>query len=94
MSQGQPLTNNDRWDWLISLREAATNRLSPSKSSAIKAHDGGVVTCSALKRRYSDVIKIAAYNDNDVMEKTKPLPKLGTNLTLVLENTDPPLREN
>ncbi|KAL9638430.1 MAG: hypothetical protein Q9164_001546 [Protoblastenia rupestris] len=67
MSQGQPLTDNDRWDWLISLREAATSRLSPSKSSATKAHDGVVVTCSALKRRYRDVIRIAAYHDNDVM---------------------------
>ena len=67
MSQGQPLTDNDRWGWLIQLREEATNRLSPSKSSQTKAHDGVVVTCSALKRRYRDVIRIAAYNDNDVM---------------------------
>jgi len=67
MAHGQPLSDNDRWDWLISLREAATNRVSPSKSSATKAHDGVVVTCSALKRRYRDVIRIAAYNDNDVM---------------------------
>lgn len=67
MSTGQPLTDNDRWDWLITLREAAATRLSPSKSPATKAHDGVVVTCSALKRRYRDVIRIAAYNDNDVM---------------------------
>ena len=67
MSQGQPLTDNDRWDWLIQLREAATNRLSPSNSSRTKAHDGVVVSCSALKRRYRDVIRIAAYNDNDVL---------------------------
>lgn len=67
MSQGQPLTDNDRWDWLIQLREAATARLSPSKSSQTKAHDGVVVSCSALKRRYRDVLRIAAYNDNDVM---------------------------
>lgn len=67
MSQGQPLNDNDRWDWLINLREAAANRLSPSKSSATKPHDGVVVTCSALRRRYRDVIRVAAYNDNDVM---------------------------
>ena len=67
MSQGHPLTDNDRWDWLISLREAAATRLSPSRTSATKAHDGVVVTCSALKRRYRDVIRIAAYNDNAVM---------------------------
>ena len=67
MSQGQPLTDQDRWDWLIQLREAATNRLARSKSSQTKAHDGVVVSCSALKRRYRDVIRIAAYNDNAVM---------------------------
>ena len=67
MSQGQPLTDNDRWDWLINLREAAGNRIFPSKSSTTKAHDGVVVTCSALKRRYRDVLRIAAYNNNDIL---------------------------
>lgn len=67
MSQGTPLTDIDRWDWLIALREAAVARLSPSKPSATKRHDGVVVTCSALKRKYRDVIRIAAYNDHDVM---------------------------
>ncbi|CAD6569482.1 MAG: hypothetical protein ASARMPREDX12_007860 [Alectoria sarmentosa] len=67
MSQGIPLTDIDRWDWLIALREAAVARLSPSKPSATKRHDGVVVTCSALKRKYRDVIRIAAYNDHDVM---------------------------
>ena len=67
MSQGTPLTDADRWDWLIALRKAATSRLSPSKSSATKPHDGVVVTCSALKRKYRDVIRIATYEDHDVM---------------------------
>ena len=67
MSQGTPLTDIDRWDWLIALREAAVARLSPSKPSGSKRHDGVVVTCSALKRKYRDVIRIAAYNDHDVM---------------------------
>ena len=43
------------------------SRLSPSKTSATKRYDGVVVTCSALKRKYRDVIRIAAYNDHDVM---------------------------
>ena len=67
MSQGTPLTDADRWDWLIALREAAASRLSLSKSSTTKPHDGVVVTCSALKRKYRDVIRIAAYEDHDVM---------------------------
>ena len=66
MSQGSALTDADRWDWLISLRDAAAARLTPSKSSQTKPHDGVVVTCSALKRKYRDVIRIAAYNDHEV----------------------------
>ncbi len=67
MSQNIPLTDVDRWDWLISLREAAATRLSPSGRSATKPHDGVVVTCSALKRKYRDVIRIAAYNNHSIM---------------------------
>ena len=66
MAHNTPLTDNDRWDWLIALREAAATRLSPSTSTATKPHTGVVVTCSALKRKYRDVIRIAAYNDHDV----------------------------
>jgi len=66
MAAGIPLTDVDRWDWLINLREAAVARLSPSASSATKAHTGVVVTCSALRRRYRDVIRVAAYQDHDV----------------------------
>ena len=66
MAQNIPLTDVDRWDWLISLRDAAAARLSPSASSATRPHTGVVVTCSALKRKYRDVMRIAAYNDHDV----------------------------
>ena len=66
MSQGIPLTDIDRWDWLIALREAAARRLSRSASSTTRPHTGVVVTCSALKRKYRDVIRIAAYNDHNV----------------------------
>lgn len=67
MAHDIPLTDIDRWDWLITLREAAAARLSPSGSSATKAHDGVVVTCSALKRKYRDVIRIAAYNNHSIL---------------------------
>ena len=66
MSSNQPLTDADRWDWLISLREAAAARISPSRKSAAKPHEGVVVTCSALKRKYRDVVRIAAYNNQNV----------------------------
>ena len=67
MAQNIPLTDADRWDWLISLREAAASRLCPTTSSTTKLHDGVVVTCSALKRKYRDVLRIAAYNNHNVL---------------------------
>ena len=67
MANNQPLTDADRWDWLIALREAAASRLSRTGSSATKPHDGVVVTCSALKRKYRDVVRIAAYNDQNIL---------------------------
>lgn len=54
MSNGIPLTDADRWDWLTRLREEALKQLS-------LGHDGVVVTCSALKRKYRDVIRVAPY---------------------------------
>ncbi len=62
MSKGIPLTDQDRWDWLISLRLAAMKTLSSPSSPA-----GVVMTCSALKQKYRDVIRIAHYNSPDVL---------------------------
>jgi len=62
MSHGIPLTDQDRWDWLIVLRRAAMSTLTSTPSPA-----GVVVTCSALKQRYRDVIRIAHYNSPDVL---------------------------
>lgn len=58
MSRGIPLTDADRWDWLISLRNAATKAL--QHSNAV------IVTCSALKRKYRDVLRVAAYEHPSV----------------------------
>lgn len=54
MSNNIPLTDADRWDWLTRLREEALKQLE-------LGHDGVVVTCSALKRKYRDVIRVAPY---------------------------------
>jgi gluconokinase len=54
MSNGIPLTDADRWDWLTVLREESLKRLN-------SGNDGVVVTCSALKRKYRDVIRVAPY---------------------------------
>jgi gluconokinase len=47
MSSGVPLTDDDRLPWLRAIREW------------VRAHQstGGVVSCSALKRRYRDVLR-------------------------------------
>lgn len=83
MSEGHPLQDQDRWDWLISLRTACTDVLAgktPKTSNAKPVFEtkqdkispenpprGVVLTCSALKRKYRDVIRIANYNDPSVM---------------------------
>lgn len=58
MATGQPLTDADRWDWLILLREEALK--------ALQTAYGVIVTCSALKRKYRDVMRVAAYHHPDV----------------------------
>jgi len=54
MSNGIPLTDADRWDWLTALREESLRHINAGNS-------GVVLTCSALKRKYRDVIRVAPY---------------------------------
>ncbi|KAI9761415.1 MAG: hypothetical protein M4579_001065 [Chaenotheca gracillima] len=61
MREGIALTDADRWDWLVLLRQKAVERLMGAASTGV------VLTCSALKRKYRDVIRIAAYNDHDLI---------------------------
>jgi gluconokinase len=58
MAANQPLDDADRWDWLILLRDQALANL---KAGA----KGVVVTCSALKKKYRDVIRTARLYDED-----------------------------
>ncbi|GAO49365.1 thermoresistant gluconokinase [Saitoella complicata NRRL Y-17804] len=53
MSEGHALTDDDRWPWLERLREAAI------KAAEDPEADGVVVTCSALKKKYRDVLNKA-----------------------------------
>ncbi|KAI5284077.1 hypothetical protein KEM52_003094 [Ascosphaera acerosa] len=70
MANNIPLNDMDRWDWLIRLREAAVKALSspsPSQADASPTFPTGViVTCSALKHKYRDVMRIAAYEHPSV----------------------------
>ena len=49
----------DRWDWLTLLREESLKQLASGA-------EGVVLTCSALKRKYRDVIRVAPYFTHDV----------------------------
>jgi gluconokinase len=48
MSRGEPLTDEDRWPWLHAIADWIGQRRS--------AGETGVVTCSALKRAYRDIV--------------------------------------
>jgi gluconokinase len=49
MASGHPLDDEDRWPWLARIREWMDEREAAGES--------GIVTCSALKRRYRDVLR-------------------------------------
>ena len=49
MAAGHPLDDDDRRPWLARIREWIDERLAAGES--------GIVTCSALKRRYRDVLR-------------------------------------
>ena len=55
MGAGQPLTDEDRWPWLASLRDWMSEQEAAGRSS--------VVACSALRADYRDVLREA---DGDV----------------------------
>lgn len=52
MSSGTPLTDEDRWPWLASIREWMDTQAENGRST--------IVTCSALKHSYRDVLATAA----------------------------------
>ena len=58
MADNIPLTDGDRWDWLETLRREAVRQLQTS--------DSVVVTCSALKHKYRDVMRVASVEDPGV----------------------------
>ncbi len=51
MTTGTPLTDEDRWPWLDAIRDWLTAQTHAGQSS--------IVTCSALKRVYRDVLRSA-----------------------------------
>jgi carbohydrate kinase (thermoresistant glucokinase family) len=49
MAHGRPLTDDDRWPWLAAIRTWIDARISEQSSA--------VVTCSALRHSYRDVLR-------------------------------------
>ncbi len=49
MESGHPLTDEDRWPWLEAVRDWASERADAGQDA--------VVTCSALKRSYRDLLR-------------------------------------
>jgi gluconokinase/shikimate kinase len=49
MHAGEPLTDEDRWPWLESIADWIRSHTEAGKP--------GVVTCSALKKRYRDILR-------------------------------------
>jgi gluconokinase len=58
MEHNIPLNDTDRWDWLEALREESLRQLQTS--------DNVVVTCSALKQKYRDVMRVASVENRSV----------------------------
>ncbi|OLT54664.1 hypothetical protein BJF88_08175 [Cellulosimicrobium sp. CUA-896] len=52
MTAGTALTDEDRWPWLEAIRDWLTSEAEAGRS--------GVVTCSALKRSYRDLLRAPA----------------------------------
>jgi gluconokinase len=55
MSAGQPLTDQDRWPWLLAIAEEIDR--------VCAAGESAVIACSALKRTYRDIL---VHERNDV----------------------------
>jgi gluconokinase len=49
MHDGVPLTDDDRWPWLRTIRAAIEEKQ--------RAHETAVFTCSSLKRAYRDILR-------------------------------------
>lgn len=71
MTRGEALTDADRWDWLILLRDTAiATLLNPTTtktlSSPAEEPRGVILTCSALKRKYRDILRLATLQHPEI----------------------------
>lgn len=57
MSAGIPLTDDDRWGWLRSIRDAYVNKARELANEDDRAKRLVVVTCSSLRKAYRDLMR-------------------------------------
>ena len=96
MSSGDPLTDSDREPWLRLIRTTAEDMITLEAQSGAKFNNGGnkravVISCSALKKRYRDILRGLGQQENNVKLSTSEnsnsqLPSLKT-LFVYIEGT-------
>lgn len=59
MASGHPLNDEDRLPWLRTMRDWMTDHAVSAEPTDDDAPRGAVVTCSALKRHYRDILREA-----------------------------------
>jgi len=79
MASGRPLTDEDRWPWLERIAEWMREHTAAGKS--------GIVTCSALKRSYRDVMRS---DDVVFVHLDGSRQEIGDRLTMRLDHFMPP----
>ena len=89
MSSGHPLTDSDREPWLKLIRTTAEHMALEVQSGAKVDTEGNkrgvVISCSALKKRYRDVlrglgqeennVKLSTFENCQLLESSKPILK-------------------
>ncbi|TFY82431.1 hypothetical protein EWM64_g1580 [Hericium alpestre] len=73
MSRGEPLTDADRAPWLVHIREEGSSTVREKQTAGV------VVACSALKRRYRDVLRgeRVGLDDNKGQEESEVVRRAG-----------------
>lgn len=60
MAKNIPLSDAEFWDWIVCIRDEASRKIANGAGMV-------VVTCSSLKRKHRDVIRVEPYYSHDVL---------------------------
>jgi len=62
MSRGQALTDDDRWDWLKTIRDAYAQKANELLPQPVNESRVIIVTCSSLRKVYRDILRDVSPN--------------------------------